>query len=183
MNMIRIAALLLTAGMLGAPVAFAADSKDAPPPPVSAEPQTTSATYGDWILRCSRANDAQRVCEIALPFSIQGQQGLFAQLAVGRVGPKEPYKMTIIMAPNVSFPSSVKLSLDDKDTQPIDLSWRFCVAGGCRADADIKEDEVKRWRAQSTNAQLQFKDSSGREIKIPVSLRGFAQAMDALAKS
>ena len=35
---------------------------------VSSEPQSTTATFGDWVLRCNRttvANQPQRVCEVA----------------------------------------------------------------------------------------------------------------------
>lgn len=165
--------------------ANAADTKAPavqPAAPVSTEPQNTSATYGDWTLRCSRADTPQapRVCEIMLPFQIQGQQGPFAQLAIGRVSPKDPWKATVIAVPNVAFPSSIKLSLDDKDTQIIDLTWRYCVPNGCRADTDLKEDELKRWKAAAGPARMQFKDSTGREITAPVSLRGFTQALDGL---
>jgi len=165
--------------------AKAADPKAQAPAPVSSEPQNTSASYGDWTLRCSRgeAPQATRVCEIVLPYQIQGQQGPFAQLAIGRVSPKDPWKATVIMTPNIAFPSSIKLSLDDKDTQTIDLTWRYCVPNGCRADADLKEDDLKRWKAAAGPARMQFKDSTGREINAPTSLRGFAQAIDGLAKS
>ncbi len=91
-------------------------------PAIGAEPQNTSATYGDWILRCSRTGEgdkAVRVCEVALPFQLQGQQGPFAQLAFGRVNPKDPLHITFIMSPNVAFPSDVKMMTDDKDAQPI----------------------------------------------------------------
>jgi invasion protein IalB len=172
--------------MLTGAGAWAADSKDTAPPPVSAEPQNTSATYGDWTLRCSRAGEggqAARVCEVGLAFQVQGQQGPFAQLAIGRVSAKDPWKATLVAVPNIGFPSSVKLSLDDKDTQPIDLNWRYCIPGGCRAEADLKDDDLKRWKAQTGPARMQFKDSTGREITAPVSLRGFPQALEALAKS
>jgi invasion protein IalB len=170
--------------------AQAVGSKDAPaaaaPASVSAEPQNTSATYGDWVLHCTRNGDdpqAPRVCEVALPFQAQGQQGPFAELAIGHVNSKDPLRATVMMALNVSFPSTIRLSLDDKDTQPAELSWRFCVPTGCRADTELKDDTVKRWKAATGNGQMQFKDATGREITVPVSIRGLSQALDALAKS
>ena len=94
MNM-RIAAPALAAGalfavLIGAP-AWAADAKDAAPP-VSTEPQNTSATYGDWILRCARGQDGVRVCELDQPFQAQGQQGLYAQLIVTRGTGKDGFR-------------------------------------------------------------------------------------------
>jgi invasion protein IalB len=183
MNMVRIAASVFAISAASIAGAHAADTA---PPPVGTEPQNTSATYGDWTLRCSRTGDADkavRVCEVMLPFQIQGQQAPFAQLAIGHVNPKDPMHATFLVSPNVSFPSNVKLSIDDKDTQPIDLSWSICIAASCRADGEFKDDQVKKWKALTANARLQFKDSTGRELAIPVSVRGLAQALDALPKS
>jgi invasion protein IalB len=187
MNM-RIAAPALAAGalfaMLTGVTTWAADSKDAPPPPVATEPQTTSASYGDWILNCVRSQDGARVCEIVQSFQIQGQQGPFARLAIGHAGTKEPLRATFDVAPNISFPSTVKLGLDDKDTQPVELSWKKCVPGaGCFADGEIKDDILKRWKAQTGNGRITMKDSTGHDVAVPFSFRGLPQALDGLAKS
>ena len=124
-----------------------------------------------------------RVCEVVQSFQIQGQQGLFAQMAIGRVDTKSPLKVTVVMQPNVSFPSDIKLGVDDKDTQPVVLTWLRCLPGGCFADADLKDDQLKRWKDQSGNGVLNFKDGAGKEIPLPFSFRGLPQALDALAKT
>jgi invasion protein IalB len=178
MNLVRIAVSAFAIAV-GSAAALAADA----PPPVSAEPQNTSATYGDWTLRCSRTGDAARVCEVALAFQVQGQQGPFAQLAIGRVTAKDPLHITFQVIPNIAFPSNVKLTTDDKDAQPVDLNWATCIPAGCRADGEFKDDQLKRWKALAAPGKLQFKDSTGREIAVPVSNRGLAQALDALPKS
>ncbi len=188
MKMVRTVAqaFLGAAAIIAVSIAGAqAQSKDAAPA-VGSDPQSTSATYGDWVLRCSRNGDAPtapRVCEIVQSFQIQGQQGLYAQLAIGRVSPKDPLKITVVMQPNVSFPSSIKLSIDEKDTQPIDLGWRRCLPGGCFADAEVKDDDLKRWKTQTGNGRLLFKDGAGRDVPLPFSFRGLPQALDGLAKS
>ena len=75
------------------------------------------------------------------------------------------------------------MALDDKDARPVDLNWRRCLPGGCFADAEIREDLLQHWRSQSAQGIIKFKDSAGRDIALPFSFRGFAQALDALAKS
>jgi invasion protein IalB len=186
MNIVRIAAaaLFLTAASIAS--AQAADAPAAPAP-VSAEPQNTSATYGDWILRCSHTGEgaaSQRVCEIVQPFQLQGQQGIFAQLAIGRTGPKDPLRVTVQLPATITFPSTVKLMIDEKDTQPIELTWKKCLPGaGCFADAEFKDDTAKKWKAQTANGRLTFKDGLGRDLVIPFSFRGLPQALDGLAKS
>jgi invasion protein IalB len=83
----------------------------------------------------------------------------------------------------VTFPSSVRLAVDAKDAQPSDLAWRRCVPGGCVADNEVKEDIVRRWRQQTASGQLRFKEGDGRDVVMPFSFRGLAQALDALPKS
>jgi len=167
----------------GAPAQNAASA----PPPVSAEPQATSATYGNWVLRCTNAGtgaQAQHVCEVVQSFQIQGQQGLSAALAIGRIGgPKEPLRVTFIMFPNVGFPSTVKLALDDKDPAPVELAWLRCTPSGCVAEGAFKDDELKRWRIGTGNGQLRFKDAGSHDVTWPVSLQGLPQALDGLAKT
>jgi invasion protein IalB len=182
----RIAAPALAAGALfailsGTPVQ-AADSKDAAPP-VGAEPQTTSATYGDWTLHCARGPDGVQVCELDQPFQMQGQQGLYAQLIIARGTAKGSYRALFEVAPNLSFPSTVKVGVDDKDPTPIDLTWRRCLPGpGCFADADVKDDIVKKWRTQAGPGRITFKDSAGHDVQVAFSFRGLPQALDALVK-
>jgi invasion protein IalB len=155
-------------------------------PPVGTEPEATTATYGDWLLRCQRvaaANAAaHRVCDVARSVQAQGQQNPIMQLSIGPGGPKE-MKLTLVAPVNISFPSVARVAVDEKDPQLAELTWRRCVPGGCFAELEIKDDLIKRWRAQEAAGVVKIVDAAGREIGIPFSFRGFAQALDALLKS
>ena len=156
------------------------------PIPVGAEPESTTATYGDWLLRCQRittAGAAQTVCDVTQTVQVQGQQNPLLQLSFGQPVPKEPMKLTIYAPVNVSFPSVARLAIDEKDLQPAELIWRRCQPGGCVADLEIKEELLKRWRAQVGGEVIKVVDATGHEIAIPFSFRGLAQALDALLKS
>jgi len=150
---------------------------------ISSEPQTTIASYGDWVLRCQRvetAGKSARVCEVAEAIQVQGQAAPIAQLAIGRLSPGEPLHVTVVVPPAVSFPSSVRV--DAKNGAPLTLEWRRCLPGGCFADTLAKDEVLARWRGLSEAGQLTFKDASGQEIALPLSFRGLAQALDALAR-
>jgi invasion protein IalB len=195
MRLVRPDPLFRLAGviaLIAAPLGGAfAENKPAPAasPPVSSEPQNTAASYGDWTVRCQRTGDgaqAPRLCDMEQTLQMQNQQGQqspVAQIALGRASPKDPIKLVVTLPTNVSFPSSVKFTIDDKDNQPIELAWLRCLPGGCYAAADFKDDDAKRWKAQAGNGRLQFKDGAGRDQAWPFSFRGFAQAMDGLGKS
>jgi invasion protein IalB len=162
------------------------DAAKPAPAPVSAEPQLTTASYGDWMVRCQHIGDAaagQRVCEAAETIQTQGAQGPVAQIAIGRLNPSDPLRLTLVLPPNVGFPSSPRMNVDEKESHPIELNWRRCLPGGCFADAEIKDDLTQLWRKQSSQGSIKFKDGAGRDVALPFSFRGLAQALDALAKS
>ena len=50
-------------------------------------------------------------------------------------------------------------------------------------DGEFKDDQLKRWKGLTASGQLVFKQSNGQPTPIPVSVRGLAQALEALAKS
>ncbi len=155
-----------------------------PPPPVSADPQSTTAAFGDWVLRCEKVGDAaqaQRNCEIAQSLQVAGQ-GTIAQIAIGRLSGAQPLKVTVLLPHNISFPREVVLSTDDKDTKGVTLGWRRCLQPGCLADAEVKDEVLRRWRPLSAQGRMTFQDGVGREAILPFSFRGLSQALDALAK-
>lgn len=179
------AAAVLAAGMAGAQTA----PKAAPSPPaVSSEPAVTTASFGDWVLRCQRLGEgekATRVCEVSQAIQVQGQAGPLAQLAVGRVGSEASLHLTVVLPVSVSFPSSVRVGLEEKEGREsagMDLSWHRCIPAGCVADEAVREEVLKRWRTSSEAGRLTFKDAGGREVVIPVSFRGLDPALSALAK-
>ena len=159
-------------------------SAPAAPPPVSAEPKTTTATYGDWTLRCetSSGEGAHRFCEVVQTMQVQGQQAPVAQVAFGRPAGTSDLHFIAVLPVNVFFPSTVRVDTDPKDEHPLELAWRCCLPGGCFADGLANGEALGRWRTASTPGRLQFKDAAGRDAVLPLSFRGLAQALDALGQ-
>ncbi|HEV7256505.1 MAG TPA: invasion associated locus B family protein [Bosea sp. (in: a-proteobacteria)] len=152
---------------------------------VSAEPSSTTASFGDWTLRCQRTGDAAkpgRICEVAQVLQAQGQQTPIAQIALGRLGAGEPLRVTAVMPVSVTFPSSVQIVMGDKDAKPLELAWRRCIPNGCFADTAPSDDVIRQWRKASEPGRILFKDAAGRELALPLSARGLDQAVEALAK-
>ena len=94
----------------------------------------------------------------------------------------DPLLLTVVLPVNVAFPTSPSFSPDAKDSDPLDLGWRKCLPGGCFADVVLKDDVLQRWKAQSGNGRLTWKDAAGRDFAIGVSSNGLAQALDAFSK-
>ncbi len=154
------------------------------PDQIGAEPEATTATYGDWIVRCQRTaagSGIQQLCDVTQ--TVQAQQNPLLQLTFQPPSPKGPIKLMIVVPVNVSLPSVARIAIDDKDTQSAELTWRRCLPGGCVAELEVKDELLKRWRAQVGGGIVKIVDAAGREIGTPFSFRGLAQALDALLRS
>jgi invasion protein IalB len=152
---------------------------------VDATPTSTSASFGDWVLRCQRLGngaESSRVCEVAQQIRAQDQQNPLAEVAIGRLKKSDPLLLTVVLPVNVTFPNSPSFSPDAKGSDPLDLGWRKCLPGGCFADVVLKDDVLQRWKAQSANGRLTWKDAAGQDFAIGVSSNGLAQALDAFSK-
>jgi len=150
---------------------------------VSADPQSTSAAYGDWVHVCQRAGEPpQKICEVSQSVQLQGQSGPIAQLALGKTPGSTALHLTILLPPSVTLTTAPRVAADDKNTDAVDVPWARCLPGGCFADVAVKDDIIKRWRAQPSRGQIAFKDALGRNVLLPISFKGLTQALDALAK-
>ncbi|MFL9824858.1 invasion associated locus B family protein [Rhodoplanes sp. SY1] len=150
--------------------------------PSSGAPTRTTATYEDWTVRCETPPGAQqKTCEVFQAQQQQGQAGPVSQIAIGRAGKTGPHKLVAQIPVNVWLATAPRLLLDDKQA-PIALGFKRCVPGGCFADADIPDDLLRRLKARAEPGRLEYKDAIQRDVGIPVSFKGFSQAIDALAK-
>ena len=57
------------------------------------------------------------------------------------------------------------------------------ILSGGRRIAGWQRDTSGRWKAQTGNGRMLIKTGDGHDLPIPFSFRGFAQAMDGLAKT
>ncbi|KQQ26400.1 invasion protein [Methylobacterium sp. Leaf123] len=178
--------LPLGSALAQAPGAKASSAAPAAPP-VPSEPGVTTASYGDWVLRCQRVGTAEkpaRLCEVSQAMQVQGQAAPIDQVAIRRLPGETELRVTALLPVAVSFPSTVRIGLEEKDAKGpvLDLAWQRCLSGGCLADGAGEGGGLKRWREAEAPGRLMFKDAGGQEVAIPLSFRGLAPALDALAK-
>jgi invasion protein IalB len=164
-------------------------SKDAPKPsanapaPVASTPERTTASFGDWVLRCEAAvAAARRVCEVAQVITLQGQTNPTAQVALGKQAPNEGKRLVIVLPPNIAILSKPQVATAKAGPAPIELTWQRCTPGACFASAPMSDDAVAVFTAQTEPGRIVFKDAADREAALPLSFRGLAQALAALAK-
>ncbi|MGE7472504.1 invasion associated locus B family protein [Bosea sp. NPDC003192] len=158
-----------------------AQATPAPAPGAVSQPDNTTASYGDWVLRC-QTSVAARVCEIVQTLEQQGQRGPIALVAIGRPVKDEPIKLVIQVPPNLSLGNNagVRVSVADKDEAT--AIFQRCLPGGCFAEIALSDDAFKRWRGFGEAGQMRYLDAGKREVALPLSFRGFPAAAEALLR-
>jgi invasion protein IalB len=191
MRIVRVVAIsgLIAVLSSSAPAQTAAQQTQSVTPPSAAKPPVdaadmTTATYGDWLLRCRQApgQTPSKSCEIVQSLVVQGQTAPIAQLAFGYTAPKQPLVFTAVVPVNVAFPSAVRVSIDDKDKVPLDATFTRCLPTGCFASAAMTDEMLTKWRTHDQAGRLTFKNGAGQETVVPMSFRGLARALEALTK-
>ncbi|HEY5226807.1 MAG TPA: invasion associated locus B family protein [Methylovirgula sp.] len=155
-----------------------------------ADPRIATTGFGAWALRCRKPPaksekdaKADRACEISETIEAQDRSGPIAKLSIGQPGGTGALHAIVILPNNVSFPSSVHIRSDDKDIWGVRLDWVRCIPGGCFAETLLADATVAHWHDLDTTGDIVFTDSTGEQITLPMSFKGFGQAIDALKKS
>ncbi len=147
-------------------------------------PQRTTASYGDWTVRCetTAGPPAQKNCEMDQLAQVQGQANPISRVLIPLMPKGEPPKLFVQVPINVSFTAPLKMTADAKDAG-ISTPFRRCVPAGCFAEIELKDDLQKKFRAASAEpGKILYKNAADQDVAIPVSFKGFAQAYEALLK-
>jgi len=186
--MLALALLLLQADLSTAQTkgAAAPDSGQKPASAAPNDPNFKSVGFGDWTLHCQSigaAPQVRRSCEVVQTINLKDQTAPFAEIALGKPSPTEAMMVTVVVPINVSFPSSVQIAVNEKDNQIYELIWKRCLPGGCFASVVMKDEIAKKWRGlNEASGRVRFKNAAAQDVVMPMSFKGLAQALDALAK-
>ena len=143
--------------------------------------QSTSATYGDWIVHCQRDAASKKTCMMDQMTQVKGKNEAFSRIALAAPISGRPVSLEVQLPVNVSLRAPLVLRTDGADpgfSAPFD----HCVPAGCFAEFEVKDEFVKKLRAAEGAGKATFKDSADHDVVVPVSFKGFREAFDALAK-
>lgn len=160
------------------------------------EPQSTSATYGDWTLQCRNVatedakaakvgaiNPGMKACEIVetLRLSSDGQSpgAIIAQIAIGRPQPASSLMLTAVLPSDLALPSEVKVLSDEKNADSLVLTWKKCAGGACYASADVSGQVVGNI-SNFKNPGVEWVAGNGQKVRLSMSIKGLNQAYQAL---
>ena len=150
--------------------------------PASAQ-QSTAATYDDWVVRCvtQPGPPPKKTCDMDQITKVQGQPNPLSRVAVAHPVKDQPIKLVIQLPVNISLSVPVRIHTGEKDPGTA-TPFQRCMPAGCFAELDLRDDVVKRLRSVTERGRITFKDAGEREVVIPLSFKGFGNALDALAK-
>ena len=152
-------------------------------PQIPADPHATSAAYGDWIVACQRTvSSGQRICEVLQAVQVQGQPAPIARLAIAKATPPANLRLVLVLPSNITIGADPMITVGETDKEGTKATWQRCLPGGCIAEASLTDKIAAQWRSEAGQALVTFKDGLGRDLTVPFSFRGLAQALDALAK-
>lgn len=146
-------------------------------------PQRTTATYEDWIVQCELRTGppAEKLCDMAQVTQVKGRNIPFSRVAIPRPVRGQPIKLVVQLPVNASFATKVRIQANDGDAG-VAMPFARCVPSGCFADFELRDDILRKFRAASSTGKLTFADAGGRDVTVPMSFKGFAQAYEALIK-
>jgi len=173
--------------------AFAAGAAPAAAP--AAQPQSTTAVYGDWTLRCvqvsvpgqpapqpGQAAQTAKHCELDQAIGVAGQQQPVAQVAVGPDLSGTSLHLVAALPVGAWLPSGASLKVN-ADAAPVALGYKRCLPTACFADAPLADDLRSAMSAGKTPGVITFQMSEGKESTLPLSFNGFTAAYQALMSS
>ena len=144
-------------------------------------PQSTSATYGDWVVHCERG-DQGAVCEMTQTTQVKDTNQVATVIAIGAAKGNAPTKVAFQIAVNVWLQTGIALTTSDGQSV-IASNFVRCVPNACFAETEVSQNALVKLRAMKDQGSLRFKDASQKDVSVPVSFRGFNQAYDALSKA
>lgn len=151
-------------------------------PPVSSMPDSITASFADWLLRCQRSPDPKvtaRVCDVVTFVVAQGQSQPFAQITLTQ-SPDRVFHVTALVPVNITIGITPTIATDEADPGHA-MPWVACTPSGCIADVALTDADLQRFRAYTKQGRLTFSDSVGNQVRVAFSFRGLAQALDAMA--
>lgn len=144
--------------------------------------EQTTATYEDWTLRCALSDKRPaKFCDVEQLSQLKGNGKPFSRVVISPPTAGQPLQLIIQVPVNVWLATAVKIQIDGKETGLMGPFGR-CTPAGCFARIALKDSIVRQFSAARAQVRIVYADAAKGEIAIPLSLKGFSQAFNALTK-
>jgi invasion protein IalB len=181
------ARLALIAGLLAAlPIVALAQQPPAPAAPPPADPNAAAAAaaaqqfsinqnVGDWVVRCVLTSvKSPAPCEVLQSTVNKDTQQSISSMSIAYVPSRETYAMQIVVPTGVALAKGLTLA------PPLNaVKFTRCERDGCYVEMLIDNAAITSLAGAGKGATIGVVGyGRANEIKLPVSLTGFPEAMD-----
>jgi len=145
--------------------------------------RSAATSAGPFFRETQPGSPPQKACEIVqvVQAQAQGRTAPFSRVTITHPVKTQPVKLVLQVPTNITVSTNVHIQTADADPG-ITAPFARCAPAGCFADFELKEDMLKKFRATSGNGKITYADVTGHDVVVPLSLSGFSQAFEALAK-
>ncbi len=176
----RVSTLLVIAFTL-APLSTVGAQSTADQPAASSAPATTTRepeVFKDWTMTCEQpAGSEHEQCYVFQNLILKKGRQRVLNVAIGRIAKDNQPAALFTFPLGISLPGGVGLKIDEGE--PLRFAVERCQANGCVAPLRLDEKLLAALKS-GDQARVAFRDAARREIVVPVSLRGFTAAFNAL---
>ncbi len=134
--------------------------------------------FQDWMVKCEGGEGVAERCVAFQNIVVTQSRQQLLVLAAGYLGPKGEPWLVLTVPLGVLLQAGVALKADE--AQRFDAPFKICTAKGCEAGILLDDILLRNLRAGLV-ARIAFMDGiTGRQITVPVSLKGFSAAFRTL---
>jgi invasion protein IalB len=135
-------------------------------------------TFGDWQLRCETPAGAKNEqCAIVQNVAAEDRPNLTLLVIVLKTADGKSRLLRVAAPLGVLLPAGLGLKIDQNDVGR--AGFVRCLATGCIAEVVLEDPLINQFKMGGTATFIVFQTPE-EGIGIPVSLGGFAQAVDSL---
>lgn len=169
----------LSKGMRGGLMAAIIGLSAAIASPISAAegeaPSLTTATFGQWTVRCRPQQDEASVCEMVQGVQAGNNAGTLANLALGRLPGDDALRMVIQLPIGINLSDGVAIAAGEGASA--NAVFETCYPNLCVAQATVTNELLDAFKG-GESLTVAFKDRAKRAVSFQVSLDGFSAAYE-----
>jgi invasion protein IalB len=136
------------------------------------------ASYGDWQTRCDTPPGAPaEQCAVVQSVTAEDRQNVGLTVIVLRTADRQLRLLRVLAPLGVLLPSGLSLKVDDQDLGR--AGFVRCLPNGCVAEVVMEDKLVDQLKNGKTATFIIFQTPE-QGIGIPISLKGFGEAVDKL---
>jgi len=135
------------------------------------------ATFGDWAKACETGESGAKECFAFQNITTQdGSRGIL-HMTIIKVPEADNPIMVVTVPLGIFLPRGLALSIDG--AKPTRIQVQVCSTNGCQSQFQMPAEILNAFKG-GLKGTMQMFDPSGKEVKVPFSLKGFTKALASL---